>query len=94
MPTLHWSSRYQSAFRKRTKQNPKLYDKIADIMRRLEQDPFAGTLKTHKLHGRFEGSWACSVEYDLRIVFEFKKNPDTQQDDILLVDIGTHDEVY
>ncbi|WP_274381954.1 hypothetical protein [Myxacorys almedinensis] len=39
-------------------------------------------------------SWACSVEYDCRIVFDFVENPETGETEILLIDIGSHDEVY
>lgn len=63
-------------------------------MRCLSESPYAAELKTHKLKGEFEGSWACSVEYDMRIVFEFVQNPQTGAEEILLIDIGTHDEVY
>ena len=94
MPTLHWSSRYQKAFERKTKQNPLLSEKIVETMRMIERDPLNLKLRTHKLRGKFEGSWACSVDYDMRIVFEFVTNPTTQQEEILLVDIGSHDEVY
>jgi mRNA interferase YafQ len=40
------------------------------------------------------GLWACYVEYDRRIVFTFEKDPDTGNELIVLVDIGSHDEVY
>ena len=40
------------------------------------------------------GLWACYVEYDCRIVFTFEKDPDTEKKLIVLVDIGSHDEVY
>ena len=51
-------------------------------------------LKTHKLHGELEGLLACSIEYDLRIVFDIVENPTTKTEEILLIDIGTHEEVY
>lgn len=51
-------------------------------------------LKTHKLHGQLEGLWACWVEYDCRIVFAFEPDPAGGEDVIVLVDIGSHDEVY
>ena len=51
-------------------------------------------LKTHKLHGELEGLFACSVEYDLRIVFDIVENSRTKEKEILLIDIGTHEEVY
>jgi addiction module RelE/StbE family toxin len=94
MTTLHWSSRFTRSFAKKTKQREDVRKKIVDIMRLLEENPFQPILKTHKLRGIFDGSFACSVEYDLRIVFDFVKNPVTSEDEILLIDIGSHEEVY
>ena len=51
-------------------------------------------LRTHKLKGKLSGAWAFSVEYDCRIIFNFELNPETQEEEINLIDIGTHDEVY
>ncbi len=39
-------------------------------------------------------NWACYVDYDLRIVFDFVKNKTTDETEILLMNIGSHDEVY
>jgi len=58
------------------------------------QDPFAPELETHKLRGKLSGSWAYSAGYDLRIVFDFVKDKKRKEDDIFLMEIGTHDEVY
>jgi mRNA-degrading endonuclease YafQ of YafQ-DinJ toxin-antitoxin module len=35
-----------------------------------------------------------TVEYDCRIVFDFIENGETGVEEILLIDIGSHDEVY
>ena len=67
---------------------------IAEALRLLVVDPFAPQLETHKLKGKLSGSWACSAGYDLRIVFDFVKEEKGSADDILLLTIGTHDEVY
>jgi mRNA-degrading endonuclease YafQ of YafQ-DinJ toxin-antitoxin module len=58
----------------------------------LEEDAFHPSLKTHKLKGAYEGSWACSVGYDVRIIFEFVQYEGREA--ILLQTAGTHDEVY
>lgn len=58
----------------------------------LSEDAFHPKLKTHKLKGNLEGSWACSSGYDLRIVFEFVASEGSEA--ILLQTLGTHDEVY
>jgi mRNA-degrading endonuclease YafQ of YafQ-DinJ toxin-antitoxin module len=60
----------------------------------LKSDPFYPSLKTHYLHGDLEGLLACSVKYTVRIVFNIMKNPDTEKNEILLIDIGTHEDVY
>ncbi len=38
------------------------------------KNPFATSLKTHKLHGELRDLWAFSVDYSYRIVFEFERN--------------------
>jgi mRNA-degrading endonuclease YafQ of YafQ-DinJ toxin-antitoxin module len=59
----------------------------------LADEPFAPLLRTHKLKGKLSGVWACSVGYEHRLVFEFIKSAG-KEDDILLIEIGTHEEVY
>jgi len=51
-------------------------------------------LHTHKLKGDLAGSWACTVDFEYRIVFEFVPDGKTQKEVILLEAVGTHDEVY
>ena len=51
-------------------------------------------LRTHKLKGKLSGAWAYTVEYNCRIVFSFGENKETKEEEIILIDIGTHDEVY
>ena len=51
-------------------------------------------LETHKLKGKLLDSWACSIGYDLRIIFDFVKSETQKEEDIFLIGIGTHDEVY
>lgn len=55
-------------------------------------DPFHPQLHTHKLKGKLADSWAASVTYELRIVFDFVEHE--QDRAILLLSVGTHDEVY
>jgi mRNA-degrading endonuclease YafQ of YafQ-DinJ toxin-antitoxin module len=58
----------------------------------LSADAFNPLLRTHKLKGKLAGTWACSAGFDLRIVFEFVNFED--QEAILLLSVGTHEEVY
>jgi mRNA-degrading endonuclease YafQ of YafQ-DinJ toxin-antitoxin module len=51
-------------------------------------------LRTHHLSGQLAGLHACSVQYDCRIVFVKQKHPKTGAEVLLLLNIGTHEEVY
>ena len=96
MRKLAWHKSFQRAFKRYTYNNPALRNKIFQILAALAENPFDHSLKTHKLRGRLEGLWACWVEYDCRIVFTFEPDPEPQakEEMIVLVDLGTHDEVY
>lgn len=50
-------------------------------------DNFDARLKTHKLHGRFDGFFSFSVNYKYRIVFEYINN----KKDVRFHVIGNHD---
>ena len=82
------------ALKRTLREYPNSKSEIEETLRLLQQEPFATQLATHKLKGNLAGSWACSAGYDLRIVFDFVKGEVEQEDDILLLEIGTHEEVY
>jgi mRNA-degrading endonuclease YafQ of YafQ-DinJ toxin-antitoxin module len=69
-----------------------LRETLALLEADVEADAFDPRLRTHKLKGNLAGCWACSGGYDLRIVFEFVQHGGAEA--ILLLSIGTHDEVY
>lgn len=94
MKTLVWGRPFERAVKHNVKRRPDLREKIESALAKLANDPFDPTLRTHKLKGELAGSWACTVEYDCRIVFHFEINPDTGEEEIVLNDIGKHDEVY
>ncbi|OAD22753.1 plasmid stabilization system protein [Candidatus Thiomargarita nelsonii] len=60
----------------------------------MEIDAFAVHLSTHKLGGELYGLYACSCGYDCRIVFSIEKYQETGEEVIVLLNIGTHDDVY
>lgn len=94
MYTLTWSTGFRKGFKKATRNNPELQEKIFSGLEKLSKEPFDPSIKTHKLHGKLSGLLACQIDYDCRIVFTFEKDPDSEKDLIVLVDIGKHDEVY
>jgi mRNA interferase YafQ len=91
---LVWDNSFRRAFKRLVRKNPQLQDKIFEILEVLDADPFAPPLKSHKLRGNLEGLWACWVEYDCRIVFSFTTDEASGSELIVLIDIGSHDEVY
>ncbi len=94
MRTLIWGKTFVRTSRRTIKKHPTLSKDIEKTLRLLAEDPFIPQLETHKLKGKLSGSWACTVGYDWRIVFDFVKSEMQKEDDILLLEIGTHDEVY
>jgi addiction module RelE/StbE family toxin len=82
----------EKPFRKKSKKilskNPSLHDIYGRLLTKLANNPFDPTLHTHALTGELKGKYACSLTYELRVIFKL-------YDDIVhLIDIGTHDEVY
>jgi len=94
MRKLVLSSRFKRAFRKSVKRDPSLKNRIEATLEQIEKDVFASNLGTHKLSGILSGLWASSCGYDCRIIFSFEIDQDSGEEVILLLDIGTHDEIY
>lgn len=93
MRTIIWGKTFARAYKRTLKRYPSLSKDIEDTLRLLAKEPFAPQLETHELKGKLSGSWACSAGYNMRIIFDFVKS-EAHEEDILLFDIGTHDEVY
>jgi addiction module RelE/StbE family toxin len=89
-----WSSGFKRSFKKITKKNSRLSNKIIETLRLLAINPFTPSLKSHKLAGHMEGLWSCSVTYDCRIIFNISEDGQLLEMFILLIDVGSHDEVY
>ncbi|CAN5912767.1 hypothetical protein BH23PLA1_BH23PLA1_23180 [soil metagenome] len=86
------STAFVRAARRWLKKHPLAAESLRQTLELLAEDAFNPLLKTHKLKGELEGSWACSAGYDLRIVFDFVEHEGAEA--ILLLTIGTHDKVY
>lgn len=94
MRQLVLTPKFKRAYRKFARRDQALQNRIDDVLHRMEQDVFDFSLGTHKLSGQLSGLWACSCGYDCRIVFAFETDTVSNQEVIVLLDIGTHDEVY
>ncbi|MDJ0618469.1 MAG: type II toxin-antitoxin system mRNA interferase toxin, RelE/StbE family [Calothrix sp. MO_192.B10] len=92
--SLVWDNSFKRAFKRLIKKNPQLQDRVFEVLEQLADNPFTPSLKSHKLTGQLEGLWSCSVTYDCRIIYTFKEDEALEDNLIVLIDIGTHDEVY
>lgn len=86
------SPSFVRAAKRFVRRDPATAAAIHSTLRLLTEDAFDPRLRTHKLKGSLKGCWAASAGYDIRIVFEFVPQNDAEA--ILLLSIGTHDEVY
>jgi len=88
MKTIRTAALFEKRSKKLLKKNPELERVYLEVIMKLIANPFDPTLHTHPLTGNLKGKHACSLTYDLRIVFKL-------YDDIVhLLNIGSHDEVY
>ncbi len=90
MYALVWTAHFSRAARKFVKRHPELKKKVAVIPHDLEKDPFQLHLDYRHLGGKQTGVQAVSITDSYRItmtVIITKK-------EIILLDIGSHDEVY
>ncbi len=85
---------FDRAYRKIIRRCPWVQYKIDQTILTLEKDINASILQTHKLTGKLSGLLACSCGYDCRIVFSVEKETTSNKEFILLIDIGTHEDVY
>jgi mRNA interferase YafQ len=86
------SNAFIRAAKRLLKHQPQTTPDLQTVLEFLAKDAFHPHLKTHKLKGDLRDSWACSVSYDLRIVFKFVQYEEKEA--ILLESIGSHEEVY
>lgn len=84
--TSHFDRRLARFVRLHTDLRPRL----AQIFRDLETDSFQPHLRLHPLSGDLAGLYAISVTFNYRITLTLK----LAAGEIILLDIGTHDEVY
>ncbi len=90
MIELVWDAGFKRSYKKRVAPDAVLKQRFWDALELFVHDPFAHELRTHKLTGKLSSYWALSIDHDRRVVFQFLKGHSR----VLLIDIGTHDEVY
>lgn len=94
MRKIGWTPKSLRAFKRLIRKQPQLRPLIEKMLQQLADDPFHPSLRTHKLMGKLSNIWSCSIDYSYRILFEFVENIGSSSEAILLLNIGSHNEVY
>ena len=91
MPAYHllWTETFLQTARKFTRLQSDLESELEAVLKQLEQDPRAPRLRLHALQGKHRGKHAVSLTYSHRIVLILR----VTEKEIVLLDIGSHDEV-
>jgi mRNA-degrading endonuclease YafQ of YafQ-DinJ toxin-antitoxin module len=87
---LVYSRVFEKEYRKLTKKNPSLGDKIKRKVEFFVNNPRHGSLRVHKVYSPKVGEvFSFAVNGDLRILFGW-----LSEDKIMFYRIGSHKEVY
>ena len=76
--------------RKFFKKHPDFRSRFAKVLGELQKDPFQPQLELYALSGKLSGCYAVSLTYSYRITLTLM----VSEKEIILLDIGSHDEVY
>ncbi len=90
MYELVWTAGFTRAANKFVDLHRELRTKLAATLRDLENDPFQPHLRYHHLTGKLKGIQAVSITHSYRITLTVM----ITDKEIILLDIGSHDEVY
>ena len=88
--TLVFPESYVRRARKFLQRHPEILGQYRKTLELLELNPFHPSLRLHSLKGRLNGLSSVSINISCRIVIELM----IKGDEILLVNIGKHDQVY
>ena len=82
---------FDKKYAKLIKKNPSIETKFLKFIDLLTTDPKYPGLKSHQInHSEYGKVWSSWVHDDLRILWKYENDKII----ILLLDIGSHDEVY
>ena len=90
MAELLYTESYIRRAQKFIKRHPNLIEPYRKTLKLLESNPSHPSLRLHKLSGKLSGLYSVSINITYRISIEFQ----IQNDTIIPVSVGTHDEVY
>jgi mRNA-degrading endonuclease YafQ of YafQ-DinJ toxin-antitoxin module len=85
-----YTDSYLKRARKFIKKHPDLISQYEKTLKILEINPFHPSLRLHKLQGRLSQLYSVSINISYRMTIIFM----IEDDKIIPIDLGSHDEVY
>ena len=90
MYKLIFTNTYLKKEKKFIKKHPELKERYKKTLSLLMDNPHHPSLRLHKLQGKLSKYYSISITMSYRIVLDFI----ITDKEIILLDIGSHDEVY
>lgn len=87
---ITWSAPFTRAARRFFRKHRDLTGRFSEVLDQLRANPFAPSLRLHPLTGQLDGLHAVSLTFAYRITLYLH----IEGTEIVLVGIGSHDEVY
>jgi mRNA-degrading endonuclease YafQ of YafQ-DinJ toxin-antitoxin module len=85
-----YTDSYLKRARKFIKKHPDLISQYEKTLKILEINPYHPSLRLHKLRGKLSELYSVSINISYRVTIIFL----IENDKIIPIDIGSHDEVY
>ena len=90
MAEIIYTDSYIKRAKRFIKKHPGLISQYQKTLKLLELNPNHPSLRLHKLHGKLSELYSVSINISYRISIDFL----IEDDKIIPVDIGSHDDVY
>ena len=87
---LVFTNQYTRRAARFIKRHPEMAGVYSKALRLLEANPHHPSLRLHALKGKLEGLHSVSINMSFRITIEMI----ISDNDIILINVGDHDEVY
>ena len=88
--SLLFTESYEKIEKRFLRRHPEMQERYQRTLALLEHDPFHPSLRLHPLPGRLSGLHAASINLQYRITLELE----LRAQEIILVSVGSHREVY
>ena len=90
MIEIRFAEGYEKKVVRFFKKHKDLYPQYKKTLEILSRDPYHPSSRLHKLQGKLSNFYSVSINMKYRVVLDFI----IQDDVIILIDIGSHSDVY